>query len=58
MLIQKQFNKKEFFGQLKKLSDNGNATDSGNDESMIFLTILQKIKETRLKFPQRSVTIL
>ena len=39
----------EFIGQLKKLDDNGNATDAGNDQSMFVLTILEKIKETRLK---------
>ena len=45
----------EFVGQLKKLDDdddNGNATDVGNDQSMFVLTILEKIKETRLTFSQ------
>ena len=30
----------------------------GNDQSMFVLTILEKIKETRLKFSQGSVTVL
>ena len=38
--------------------DDGNATDAGNDQSMFVLTILEKFKETRLKFSQRSVTVL
>ena len=48
----------EFIGQLKKLDDNGNATDAGNDKSMIVVAILEKIKETRLKFSQGSVAVL
>ena len=48
----------EFAGQLKKLDDNGsNATDGGNDQSMFVLTILEKIKETRLKFFQENITV-
>ena len=43
----------EFVGQLKKL-DNTNA----NAESIFVLTILEKIKETRLKFSRGSVTVL
>ena len=43
----------EFVGQLKKL-DNTNT----NAESMFFLTILEKIKEMRLKFPQGSESII
>ena len=43
----------EFVGQLKKLDGNGNATDAGNnDESMFVLTVLEKNKDTRLKFSQ------
>ena len=42
----------EFVGQLKKLSNNNNV------ESMFILTILEKIKETGLKFSQGSVTVL
>ena len=48
----------EFLGQLKKLGDDGNATDAGSDQHMSILTILEKIKEMRLKFPQGSVTVL
>ena len=48
----------EFVGQLKKLADDDNATAAGNDQSMFILTILEKIKETRLKFSQGSVTEL
>ena len=48
----------EFIGLLKKLDDDGNAIDAGNDQSMFVLTSLEKIKETRLKFFQRSVTVL
>ena len=48
----------EFVGQLTTLDNNRNATDTGNDESMFVLTILEKIKETKLKFSQGSVTVL
>ena len=48
----------EFFGLLKKLDTNCNATHAGNDQSMFVLIILAKIKETRLKFSQRSATVL
>ena len=43
----------EFIGQLKN-TDN----EIVANESMFFLTILQKVKETRLKFSQESVTVL
>ena len=39
-----------FVVQLKKLNDNDNATDDGNNQSMFFFKILEKIKETPLKF--------
>ena len=39
----------EFIGQLKKLNA---------DESMFILTILQKIKQTRLKCSQGDVAVL
>ena len=42
----------EFVGQLKKLN-----ADNNNDESMSVLTILEKIKETRSKLSQGSVTV-
>ena len=49
----------EFVGLLKKLTDNNNnATDAGDDQFMFVLTILEKMKETRLKFSQGSVTVL
>ena len=35
----------EFVGQLKKLDDNYNATDDGNDQSIFDLTILEKNKK-------------
>ena len=42
----------------KKLGDD-NATDGRNcDQSMFVLTILEKIKEARLKISQGSVTVL
>ena len=48
----------EFIGQLK-IDVNGNDTEAGdNDQSMSVLKILEKIKETRLKFSQGSLTVL
>ena len=44
----------EIVGQLKKLD----AAADDDDESMFILTILVKIKETRLKYSQGNVTIL
>ena len=44
--------------ELVGLDDDGNATDAGNHQSMLVLTILEKIKETRLKFSQGSVIVL
>ena len=49
---QKEIQQIEFSGQLKKLNNDDNA------KSMLVLTILEKIKETRLKFSQASVTVL
>ena len=46
----------EIVGQLKKLD--AAAADDDDDESMFILTILVKIKETRLKYSQGNVTIL
>ena len=43
----------EFVGQLKNLE---NAIVA--NESMFVLTVLEKIKETRLKFSQGSITVL
>ena len=49
----------EFVDRLKKLDTDDNATDAGgNDQSMFVLKVLEKIKETRLKFSQGSVTVL
>ena len=49
----------EFIGQLKKLESNDSATDVGEGtQSMFVLKILEKIKETQLKFYQGSVTVL
>ena len=48
----------EFVGQLKKIGNNDNATDAGNDQYMFFLAILEKMKEARLKFSQGRVTAL
>ena len=45
----------EIVGQLKKLDA---AAADDDDESMFILTILVKIKETRLKYSQGNVTIL
>ena len=42
----------EFVGQLKKLGDGDNA------ESMFILTILETIKEMKLKFSQGRVAVL
>ena len=43
----------------KQLDANDNAIDAGeNNQSMFVLTILEKIKETRLKYSPESVTVL
>ena len=48
----------EFVKQLTKLDSNDNATDAAcNYQSMPVLTILEKIKKTRLKFSQGSITV-
>ena len=44
----------EFVGQLK----NVDGTNAHGAESMVILTILEKIKETGLQFFQVSVTVL
>ena len=49
----------EFVEQLKELDANDNATDVGNKQSMLVLTIIEKkIKEVKLKLSQGSVTVL
>ena len=52
MLMQKIIQRIELVGQLKKLNN-----DNKNVESMFVLTILETIKEMRLKFSQGSVTV-
>ena len=49
---QKEIQQMEFSRQLKKLNNDDNA------KSMLVLTILENIKETRLKLSQGSVTVL
>ena len=49
----------EFVGQLKELYADNNAIDAGNcDKFMFALTILEKMKEGRIKCSQRSAAIL
>ena len=48
----------KFVRQLNKLDNDGSGTDAGANQSMFFLTILGKIKGTRLQFSQGSVTVL
>ena len=44
---------------MKNIDANVNGTDTAsNVQSMFFLTILEKLIETRLKFSQESVTVL
>ena len=47
----------EFDGQLKKLDNSVNSTDVDDEQSMFVVTILEKIKETRLKFSKESLTV-
>ena len=44
----------KFLGQLKNVDD----INADGTQSMSYLAILEKIKETRLKFTQGSVTVL
>ena len=44
----------EFVAQIK----NVDGINADGMESMFVLTVLEKMKETRLKFSQRSVTVL
>ena len=46
----KAFQQIELVGQLKKLHNDDNTTDAGNDQSMYVLILFEKIKEKRLKF--------
>ena len=50
--------KQLFVGQRQKLDKIGNAADAGADQTIFVLTILEKIKEVRLKLSQGSVTVL
>ena len=54
----KSINQLEFVRKLKKLLNDGYTTDAGNDQKMFVLTILEEIKETRLKLSQGSVPVL
>ena len=47
----------EIVGQLNKLHAEDNGTDAGNDQSMFVLTILEKIRKTRLKFSRGNTTV-
>ena len=47
----------EFDGQLKELDNSVNSTDVDDEQSMFVVTILEKIKETRLKFSKGSLTV-
>ena len=47
----------QFVGQLRKLDYNDNTTDKGNDQSMLVLKTLEKIKEIQWKFSQGSVKV-
>ena len=58
MLIQNQISKEKSLEKFKKLDDNSNVADAGNNQSMFFSTVLENIKETRLKFSEGSVTVL
>ena len=46
----------KFVGQLKNVNDNYNVVNADGKQNMFVLRILEKIKETRLKFSQGSVT--
>ena len=48
----------EFVGKLKTLDDDDNALDANGKQYMFILIILEKIKETTLKFFQRRITVL
>ena len=43
---------------VEKLDNNVNVTDADNEQFMFFLTILEKVKETRLESSQGNVTVL
>ena len=49
---------KEFVGQLNNLDDDNDAADVGDNQSMSVLIILEKIKQTRIKFSHESLTVL
>ena len=47
----------KFARQLKDSDDNNNALDAKGKQSMFVLIILEKVKETSLKFSQANVTV-
>ena len=51
---QKTIQQTEFVGELR----NVDGINADGTQSMFVLTILEKIKETRLKFSQGSITVL
>ena len=46
------------FYTVKKIDGNDNATDAAVNDQSVILTILKRIKQTRLKCSQGSVTVL
>ena len=48
----------ESVGQLKNVDNDYNAIYADGAQSMFILTVLEKIKETRLTFSQGTVTVL
>ena len=55
MLIQKQFNKQNSVGgQLKILDDNYNATDAGNDQSIMINQFLKNQRNDEIKIFSRK----
>ena len=48
----------EFVGQLQNVGDEYNAVNADGTRNIFVLTILEKIKETILKFYQGSLTVL
>ena len=53
MLIQKAIQRIEFVGEFKNI----NCINAHGTQSLLILTTLEKIKETRLKYSQGSVTV-
>ena len=57
-MLNQKIQRTEFVGQLNKIDDNDDAVKADVRQSMFLLPILERIKETRLKFSQGSVTVL